>query len=61
MAVTSINLELKELDKLREKLGAPSRADVVRRALALLNAAVDHSVERTISIGEGTKKVKVIL
>jgi hypothetical protein len=61
MAVTSINLELKAVDRLKEQLGAPTRADVVRRALALLDCAVGHSEDKMITLGEGDKKVRVIL
>jgi hypothetical protein len=61
MTVTTIDLDLKALDALKAKLGGTTRADVIRRALALLEVAADQSDKKTVSIGEGDQQVKVIL
>ena len=61
MAVTTIDLDLKALDALKAKVNGTTRADVIRKALALLEVAVDHSDKKTVSIGEGAQQVKVIL
>ena len=61
MTLATVNLEIRDLDKLRKKIGAPTRADVVRRALALLDIAADRADQRSVTIGEGPKKVTVIL
>jgi hypothetical protein len=61
MAMTTIDLNLKALDALKLKVHESTRADVVRKALALLDVVLDHSDQMTISIGEGDKKVKVFL
>ena len=61
MAVTTLDLNLKALDALKLKVHGSTRADVIRKALALLDGALDHSDQKTISIGEGGKKVKVFL
>ena len=61
MTIVTINLDLKELDRLRAKVDARTRADLVRRALALLDVAADHADHNAIVIGEGEKQVRVIL
>ncbi len=61
MAITTIDLDLEALDALKRKAKGTTRADVVRKALALLNAALDHSDDqKAIYIGDGDKRVKVI-
>ena len=61
MAVTTIDLDLKALDALKKKVHGTTRADVIRKALALLDVAADHSDLKTVIIGEGDRKVRVIL
>jgi len=62
MAVTTVDLNLVELDKLKESMGATSRAEVIRKALGLLSLAEEKKNGKGfVSIGEGAGAVTVLL
>jgi len=63
MSLQFINLNKKEINKLKKNLGDKniSNTDLICKALVLLEIAIDMSEDGIILIGEGSKQVQVKL
>jgi len=62
MAAVTVNLNLKELDRLMVKIGASSRADLIQKALGFLALVEEKkSREGSVDIGAGESAIKVFL
>jgi len=62
MTAVTVNLNLKELDRLKSRIGASSWTDLIQMALGLLALAEEKkSSEGAVVIGGGKSAIKVIL